>query len=75
MWTRMQADSREAAHISGTTEPAVQQSKDCSAQVHIDVEVRSELSKLACQCSLHLHSPKMLHTLPVVIFFEYRHLH
>ena len=36
-------DSREAAH--GTTHSVVQQSKDCSAQLHIDVEVRSLLDR------------------------------
>ncbi|CAL5223737.1 g6297 [Coccomyxa viridis] len=37
----MQADSQKAAHISGTTEPVVQQSKNRSAQLHIDVEALS----------------------------------
>ena len=34
-----QADSREAAQISGSTESSVQQSRDCVAHVQIDVKV------------------------------------
>ena len=42
-----QADSREAAQISGSTNSSVQQSRECVAHVQIDIKV--------C-CSLHIQN-------------------